>query len=105
MRSTGSTSSAAKTPDTPARSTADELGEQALRSVELAVNKPRVEDQLRLDIADLGLAPRLDLALHRLEVSLAAVNSNGKDFIQNLCQGIVRSWGYYGNEAQNHTHL
>jgi hypothetical protein len=50
-----------------------DLGQQAFRSVELAVNKCRVEDQLRLGIGDLSLAPRLDLAPHRLKVPLDAI--------------------------------
>jgi hypothetical protein len=36
----------------------------------------RVEDQPRLGIADLGLAPRLDLSLHRLKVALDAIHSD-----------------------------
>jgi hypothetical protein len=52
------------------------LGEEALGSIQLAINEPRVEDQLLLGICDLRLAPRLDLALHRLEVSLHSVNAN-----------------------------
>jgi hypothetical protein len=50
------------------------FGQQALGGVEFAVNKCRVKDQLRLGIGDLCLAPRLDLALHRLEVPLDAVH-------------------------------
>jgi hypothetical protein len=51
-------------------------GKEALRSVELAANECRVEDQFRLGIADLGLAPRLDLALHRLKVPLDTIHSD-----------------------------
>jgi hypothetical protein len=59
-----------------------DFGQQAPRSVELAVNKCRVEDQLRLGIGDLRLAPLLDLALHRFEVPLDPVHSNGKSVNQ-----------------------
>jgi hypothetical protein len=65
---------AGRTPDSAAQ--AVDLGQQPLRSVELAINKCRVEDQLCLGIGDLGLAPRLDPALHRLKVSLDAVHSD-----------------------------
>jgi hypothetical protein len=51
-------------------------GSQALRSVALAIHKRRVEDQLRLGVSDLGLAPRLDLALHRLKVPLDSIHAN-----------------------------
>ncbi len=54
------------------------LGQQALGSVQLALNECRVEDQLRAGIGDLRLTPALDLALHRLEIPLDAVHSNGK---------------------------
>ena len=57
-------------------SSAMDFWQQALRSVELAIDKCRVEDQLRLGIRDLGLAPRLDLALHRFEVPLDAIHSD-----------------------------
>ena len=53
-----------------------DLGQQALRSVELAIHKRRVEDQLRLGVSDLGLAPRLDLALHRLKVPMDSIHTN-----------------------------
>jgi len=48
--------------------------QQALWCIELAIHKRRVEDQLRLAIRYLRLAPRLDLALHRFEVSLDPVH-------------------------------
>src|SRR5215472_4305150 len=52
-----------------------DFGQQASWSVELAIDKCRVADQLRLRIADLSLAPGLDLTLHRLKVPLDAVHS------------------------------
>jgi hypothetical protein len=63
--------------------------QQALWCIELAIHKRRVEDQLRLGIADLGLAPRFDLALHRLEVPLDAVNSNGEGIDQVEALGVL----------------
>lgn len=47
-----------------------DLGQQALRCLEPAFNECRVADQLRLGIADVGLAPRVEMALHRVEVAL-----------------------------------
>jgi hypothetical protein len=52
-------------------------GQQALRGVELSIDKCRVEDQLRVGIGDLSLAPALDLPLHRLEIPLHAVHADG----------------------------
>lgn len=52
------------------------LGQQALRDIELTLNEGRVEDQLRPFIADLRLPPLLDLPLHGLEVALHPINAN-----------------------------
>jgi hypothetical protein len=55
-----------------------DLGQQALGSVHVGIDEGRVEDQLRLGVGELRLLPELDLALHRLEVSLNAVHTYGE---------------------------
>ena len=72
------------------------LGQQALGSIELAVNECRVEDQLCLGIGDLRLAPRLGLALHRLKVPLNAVHSDGQRIDQ------VEALGVLGQDRREH---
>ena len=53
-----------------------DLGEQAPGSFQLAVDKRRIEDQLRRLISDLRLPPCLNLALQRLEVPLNPVHAD-----------------------------
>lgn len=65
----------AETPDTPAVSLRMDLGQQALRRVELAINKCRVEDEFRLGVGDPRLRPGLDLVLPGLEVALDAIHA------------------------------
>jgi len=73
-----------------------DLGQEAFRSVELAINKGRVEDQLRLSISDLRLVPRLDLALHWFEVPLDAVYSNRERIDE------VEGLGMLGQDRSEH---
>jgi hypothetical protein len=53
-------------------------GQQALGSVQLALNESRVQDQLCLGVGELRLLPKFDLAPHRLKVSLNAVHTYGE---------------------------
>ena len=58
--------------------------------------KCRVEDQLRLGIVDLSLAPCPDLALYRLEVPLDAVYTNGERIDE------VEALGVLGQDRREH---
>ena len=66
-----------------------DLGQEASRRFELAIHKRRVEDQLRLGIADLSLAPALDLALHGLEVPLNPVHADRERINQVEALGVL----------------
>ncbi len=55
-----------------------DVGQKAPWSVERAVDERVVEDQLGALVRDLGLPPRLHLALQRLKVSLNAVTADRK---------------------------
>jgi hypothetical protein len=55
-----------------------DLGQQTPGRVQLAIDKGRIEDQLGPLIGDLRLPPAFDLALHRFEVPLDSVDSDGK---------------------------
>src|SRR5579864_5946497 len=55
-----------------------DVGQETLWSIEPAVDKSRVENQLGPLVSDLRLPPVLDLELHRLEVALDTVHSNRK---------------------------
>ena len=80
------------------------IWKQALRSVELAVNKCRVDDQLRLGIADLGLTPRLDLTLHGFKVTLDAIHTDGQGIDQIETLGVLgqdrREFAGYGQDDE-----
>ena len=73
------------------------LGAARSSELELAVNKCRVEDQLRLGIGDLGLPPRFDLPLHRLKVPLDAIHSNRR------CIDQVEALGMFGRGRREHS--
>jgi hypothetical protein len=72
------------------------LGQQALGSVQLALNECRVEGHLRRRIGDLGLAPALDLPPHRLEVTLDAVYSDRQRIDQ------IETLGVLGQDRREH---
>jgi hypothetical protein len=72
-----------------------DLGQQALRCVQLAINKCRVEDQLRCVIGDLGLPPGLHLALQRFEVPLNSVHADRERVNQVEALGML---GQYRRE-------
>jgi hypothetical protein len=57
-----------------------DVGQETLRSIEPAVDKSRVENQLGPLVGDLRLTPVLDLALHRLKVWLDTVHSKPKAY-------------------------
>jgi hypothetical protein len=53
-------------------------GQQALGSVQLALDESRVQDQFCLGVGELRLLPGFDLALHRLKVSLNAATPTAR---------------------------
>ena len=73
-----------------------DLGQQAPGSFQLAVNKRRIEDQLRRLVGDLRLPPQLNLPLKRLEVPLNPVRSNRERINQ------VEALGVLGQDRREH---
>jgi hypothetical protein len=72
------------------------FGEQSSGSFQLAVNKCRVEDQLRRPVGDLRLPPRLNLALQRFEVPLNPVHADRE------CVNQVEALGVLGQDRREH---
>ena len=75
-----------------------DLGQQAPGSFQLAVNKRRIEDQLRCLVSDLRLPPRLNLPLQRLEVPLNPVHSDRERINQ------VETLGVLGQDRREHAY-
>ena len=66
-----------------------DLGQQTPGRVQLAVDKGRIEDQLRRLVGDLRLPPRLHLALQRFEVPLNPVHSDRERVNQVEALGVL----------------
>src|SRR6185437_1006937 len=66
------------------------LRQQTARSFKPAVDESRIEDELGAFIGDLGLSPAFDLALHRFEVALNAIDSDSKRIDQVEVLAVLR---------------
>ena len=66
-----------------------DIGQKAPGRIELFFDKGMVKDQFRLLVGDLGLPPRLDLAPHRLEISLDAIYANRERVNQVEAHGVL----------------
>jgi hypothetical protein len=69
------------------------VGQTTLGRIELAINEGSINDQCRLGVGDLGQPPVLDLAPHRLEIPLDAVNANRERVDQVEALGVLREDG------------
>jgi hypothetical protein len=73
-----------------------DLGQQTPGRVQLAIDKGRIEDQLRAFIGDLRLPPVFDLALQGLEIPLDSV------YAYRECVNQVEALGVLGQDRREH---
>jgi hypothetical protein len=79
-----------------------DIGQQASRRLQPAVDEKPRQDQPHCVIGDLCLPPQFDLALHRLEVALHAVHTNGQCVNQVKALGVL---GQHGSEIAAERHI
>src|SRR5437660_8330275 len=75
---------------------------QMLRRFELSFHERTVDDEFCLSVLNLVLLPRLDLALHRFEVPLHAIDTDRNRIHETESFGVLRK---YGSEIAVECHI